>query len=219
MKIFKKYKNKKAELKKREELPLIARVNLSELMAEREAEGYNREKSILASIKRNYIRLVYIYLEKYNSRMDGQNKIGITWGTSGAFLLPVRMSIEEASKIVSYVSEQVEREYNLEPASIKSVEKTAEVLQKYGFKLDDKEFCRHHQTSEYHMGEVYTMLPRELNYTDLFTIDGDFKLFKRTQEYDRYFDWFTKVVTKEEVEEICNKYFITMPNSQVQNER
>jgi len=219
MGIFKKYRNKKAELKKMEELPLIARVNLSERMAERDAEGYNREKSILASIKRNYIRLVYINMQKYNSRMDGQNKIGTTWATSGTFLLPVKMSIEEASKIVSYVSEKVEKEYNLEPASIKSVEKTAEELQKYGFKLDDKEFCRFHQTEEEHFGRIYTNLPKETYYVDLFTVGGDFKLFKRTKEYDRYFEWFTEGVTKEEVEDICSKYYISMPVEQKEIEK
>ncbi|MBO5884183.1 MAG: hypothetical protein J6Q51_00125, partial [Clostridia bacterium] len=40
---------------------------------------------------------------------------------------------------------------------------------------------------------------------DLFTVGGDFKVFKRTELHDRYFDWFTENVTEQEIIDIYKK--------------
>ena len=41
--------------------------------------------------------------------------------------------------------------------------------------------------------------------TDLYTVGGDFNIFKKSDLHDEYFDWFTEGVTEEELTEIYKK--------------
>ena len=140
--------------KKKEDLPLIARVNLSELQKQREAEMADREVSILASAdftkRLPKIRLYYVALSKFNSYANGEAKVGQTYGISSPFYLPRGMSYEDAYKVVSYISEWVENEYHYEPASEDSVAMVSKKLIDFGF--DKKDGCAHghfHAVSKY----------------------------------------------------------------------
>lgn len=200
-----------------EDLPFIARVNLKELQEEREASLANREVSILASAdftKRiPKIRLYYIAVERYKEYGSNRQMLGKTYGISSPFYLPTGMSIEDACKVVSYLSEKIEREHNLEPASNGSVAAVSRILDKYGF--EKKEGCPHgysHTTSRdtldiLRLRREWALPGNEsiAGVTDLFTVGGDFDLFKRSDLYENYFDWFTEGVTEEEIYEIYRK--------------
>ena len=47
---------------------------------------------------------------------------------------------------------------------------------------------------------------RESKILNLFTVDGRLLLFKRSNLYSKYFEWYVENVTKEEVESIYAKH-------------
>ncbi|MBE5739004.1 MAG: hypothetical protein E7354_04690 [Clostridiales bacterium] len=198
--------------KKKEKLPLIARVDLAELQRQREENSQLGDVSILA--KADYtkriptIRLYYTALERFNRYGTEEPKVGQTFGISSPFRLPTEMSIEDACKVVSYLSEQVEQNNDIEPASEQSVAMVSNILSQYGFeRVESKEKGHYHTVSDYlPFRKIRTdsipVCEAIEGVTDLFTVGGDFKLFKKTDLHDRYFDWFTAGITKQDIETI-----------------
>lgn len=104
------------------------------------------------------------------------------------FELPNGMSREDAFKVLSYLTDDIERKKGLGPCSYQSVSLLNEVLnlQRLGFKkigenCDDKDII------------------------DLFVIDGRVLLFKESSYYPNYFEWYSENVTLSEVENIYKK--------------
>ena len=200
--------------KKKKDLPLIARVDLTKIKKEREENFELGDKPLLANpslLKRiPKIRLFYVAIEKFDRYgVNGGKAFGKTFGVSSPFLLPSNMKLDDAYKVVSYLSEKVEKEEGLEPASEKSVARVSNLLEYYGF---DKLYGYSH--GHFH-GVQDALIPfRKItvenlgfdaycyNVIDLFTVGGNFKLFNKTSLSDRYFEWFTKGITEEEVKEI-----------------
>lgn len=209
---IKEYIKDKRKKKLEKKLPLIARVDLVALQKEREKNMELGEVSILARAdytkKLPTIRLYYVAFEKYNAYDSGLAKIGQTFGISSPFRIPRNMSIEDACKVVSYLSDKVEKENNLEPASEKSVIAVSKLLSNYGFDIVYTEEKGHFHTvsefSPFHKIKTDSLKASEKidGVVDLFTIGGNAKLFKKTDLNSRYFNWYTKGVTKTEVEEI-----------------
>lgn len=202
--------------KKKEDLPLIARVNLAELMKKREEELKNNppEVSILASADftdrcRERIRLFYVAMERFN-RYGGGKRIGQTFGASCTFKAPIGMNLKDACKVVSYLSELVEKDGAVEEASELSVQIVGAYLRALGFDKEDEndvDYKHRHAVSFDTKGalnlENSKLLPYEiLGTTDLFTVGGDIKVFEQSSLMDRYFEWFTPGVTEEEVRQI-----------------
>ena len=141
MGIIEYFKNKKKE----KNLPLIVRVNLAELQKQREESLQDREVSILAAADYTKriptLRLYYVALEKFTRYgTDEEIKIGQTYGVSSPFRLPHNMSMEDACKVVSYLSDKIEKENDLKPACEKSVIMVSNILGNYGFsKVEGKD--------------------------------------------------------------------------------
>ena len=164
------------------------------------------------------IRLYYIGLEKFYRYADmSQPKIGQTYGISDHFQLPEGMTIEDACKVVSYLSDKVERENHLEPACKESVYAVSQLLNDYGFKRVTEEgsnpnlnrslFFNMHAVSEYSpfyriSSPKSTLCNNVDGVVDLFSVGGDFKLFKKTHLHSRYFDWYEKDVSFSEIQSI-----------------
>ncbi len=162
------------------------------------------------------IRLVYFSLEKYKDH-DDYPRLSQGFGMSCAYILPENMSIENACKVVSYLSELIEQKHNLEPACPRSISLVDNELERYGFvRIKDGWSGYIHGTSYYTSRaiELSPTLQRVYNQgngaVDLFTVGGDLKLFKRTNLYNRYFEWFTSGITKDEVKDIYNQLGIDL---------
>jgi hypothetical protein len=205
--------------KKEEDLPLIARVNLAEMMKKRMEELKNNppEVSILASAdfterSREKIRLYYIALERF-SRYGSGKRIGKTIGYSCPFKAPKGMTLKEACKVVSFLSELVEKDGTVKPASETSVQIVGSYLKTLGFdKIDEKskDYSHRHAVSLDKKQALYiddsTIIPPQfVGTTDLFTVDGDIKLFEQSDLMDRYFDWFTGWVTENQIKDIYSR--------------
>lgn len=207
MGIIEYFKNKKKE----KNLPLIARVNLAELQKQREESLQDRDVSILAAADYTKriptLRLYYVALEKFTRYGTDGIKIGQTYGVSSPFRLPHNMSMEDACKVVSYLSDKVEKENDLEPACEKSVIMVSNILENYGFsKVESKEKGHYHAISEYipfHTTRATFPATEKIEgVVDLFTVGGDFKVFKKTDLYDRYFDWYSEGISQQEIVDI-----------------
>ena len=209
MGIFDYIKRKRAE----KDLPLIARVDLAALAKEREENAQLGEVSILAAAdytkRLPSIRLVYADIVKVKNYHNNKKYLSEMYGSSSVFRLPRHMKIEDSFKIVSYLSEKVERDHHLTPASEDSVVAVSKILDTYGFEMLDEDA----KTYNYRRSTLVPFKRRvgipELNeiegVVDLFTVNGDFRQFKRTDLFPRYFDWFTPNVTKEVVDDIYKK--------------
>jgi len=200
--------------KNKEELPLIARVDLAELQKQREENMQLKDKSILAAYDYTKLlptlRLFYVSLEKFLAYGTDELKVGETYGISSPFRLPNDMSIEDACKVISYLSEMVEKDNNLEPACEDSVAMVSSILGLYGFdRVEGYQHGHMHAVSEYRpLHKIRAGLPgceKIEGVKDLFTVGGDCKLFKKSNLSDRYFDWFTEGVSEQEVEDIYKK--------------
>ena len=95
------------------------------------------------------IRLIYASIETFHMIGSGQ-KIGKTFGVSSPFFLPEGVSLEEAFKIVSYLTEKVERENDIEELSEQSVALVSRLLENYGFKkVETNDKGHYHSIEEY----------------------------------------------------------------------
>ena len=106
--------------------------------------------------------------------------------TFSKYQLPQGMSMQDAYKVVSYLSEYIEKVKKIPEASCKSVNETDALLGEYFFtKLD-----RDNDTTPF---------------IDLFTVGGNTKLFDKSRYASQYFEWFTEGVSTREVREIYRK--------------
>lgn len=169
----------------------------------------------LDELSADKIRLIYVAIEKYISRFDLKDKLGTTYNSSSPFKLPEGMTMQEAYKVISYISEFVEKTYNKEPASSDSVALTSYTLGSYGFeKIEGFPKGYTHSTEDYvGRGKVIeeTTIPAT---RDLYTVGGDFGQFKKSNLYSKYFNWFVENVSLEEVQAIYDRIGLQLPNQQ-----
>ena len=155
------------------------------------------------------IRLFYVALEKFKRYGTNNKVIGKTYTISSLFKLPKEMSLEDACKVLSFLSEKVEKENNLEPACSKSVEMVSNVLENFGFKkIETKTKGHFHGVAQYKPFskiKTFTECKEVDGVVDLFTVGGDFNIFKNSDLYDRYFNWYTEGVNQKEIENIYKK--------------
>ncbi len=182
------------------------------------AEAQKKNEIKTEKQKPNRIRLVYVAIGKYLSYDTSEIRTGETYNITSEFVLPSGMSMKDACKVVSYLSEKVEREDNLDEASPSSVAKVSNILEQYGFKkVENCPHGRFHRTKDVHGNflssfstfedvdeqiKVDDVLAEKPGVVDLFTVGGDFRLFTRTPMDKRYFEWFTPRVKREEIEKI-----------------
>lgn len=151
------------------------------------------------------IRLVYVGLGAYNSYAGGR-KIGATLWASPTFSLKEGMSMEDAYKVISYLSLKVEREYRLQPGCKDSVTKVCSILENYGFKkVSEEGKANYHATLTCPASRLMLPLVKVDDCVNLYTVDGHFDLFRRSNLYGDYFEWFKDNVKESEFNQIINK--------------
>ena len=116
------------------------------------------------------------------------NNIGVINCPCEPFMFPEGISREEGFKVLSYLTDFIEKRCEIEPCSLKSVITLDNVfdLERFGFKRVDED--------------------DEDKILNLFTVSGDSLLFKRSKLYPKYFEWYVENVTLEEVINIYAKY-------------
>lgn len=126
----------------------------------------------------------------YNSNLqsfDSPSKHMVDWSCK-PFKLPLNMPREDAFKVISFLSDYVEAQANIRPASLESVRTVDKALslERLGF----------------------TKFPHDIkdNYViDLFTVGGRIRRFLSSEYYSKYFEWYTPNITLEEIQKIYHK--------------
>lgn len=138
----------------------------------------------------NIYRLYYVDFHRINEyfRFPDPSNIGVVDWPFEPFMLPNGMTREEGFKVLSYLTDFIEKRDDIDPCSLKSVNMLdgALDLERFGFtRIDEKD---------------------EDKILNLFTVSGRLLLFKKSEFYSKYFEWYSEGVTLEEVENIYNKY-------------
>ncbi len=140
---------------------------------------------------KNIYRMYYINYHRINEykRRTGHNIGVINWPFK-PFMVPEGMSRKDAFKVLSYLTDFIEKKCNLIPGSYKSVAMLNRVLdlERLGFKRIDKD-----------------IQINDNDVVDLFTVDGRLLLFKYSEYYQKYFEWYTEDISFDEVKAIYDK--------------
>lgn len=136
-------------------------------------------------------RLYYIdyhRIGEYDGRTDNNVEV-IDWPFE-PFRLPEGMSREDGFKVLSYLTDFIEKQQNLKHCSHKSVATLNSVLnlERLGFKRIN---------TDIHINNCDVI--------DLFTVSGRLLLFKNSSHYQNYFEWYTEGITFDEVKAIYGK--------------
>lgn len=117
-----------------------------------------------------------------------ENNVGMINWPCLPFMFPEGMSREEGFKVLSYLTDFIEKRNDIESCSLKSVRTLDSILdlERFGFKRVEE-------------GDENKIL-------NLFTISGRISLFKKSNLYTKYFEWYVEDVTLEEVKSIYAKH-------------
>lgn len=127
---------------------------------------------------------------QYYGKNNKKFNVGIIDWSFKPFMLPNGMERNDAFKVLSYLTDFIEKSTGLEEGSFRSVRTLDNVLdlERLGFKRVEVDYPK--DSSEV---------------IDLFTIRGRVLLFKQSKLYQKYFEWYSEGVTFDEVKEIYNK--------------
>ena len=133
-------------------------------------------------------RLYYVNYHRINE-YDGciENNVGMIDFPCRPFKLPDGMDREDAFKVLSYLTDFVEKNSDIEPMTLKSVKTLDAVLDLDRFGFEHVEECD------------------EERIANLFTVTGRLLLFEKSKLYKKYFEWYREGVTLDEVTEIYSK--------------
>lgn len=151
----------------------------------------------------NVYRLHYIDYhrigENYGYR---ENNIGVIDWSFKPFTLPNGMSREDSFKVLSYLTDYIEKNLNLEHCSYKSVAELDNALN-----FENLGFMRVNLSSD----------DFSFDGIDLFTVTGRLQLFKKSSHYQKYFEWYMEGITFDEVKEIYQRCGIDFYDIDVKN--
>lgn len=137
----------------------------------------------------NIYRLYYVDYHRIGQGYGMKNNnIGIINWNFEPFMFPNGMTREEGFKVLSYFTDVIEKKENIDVGSFKSVKTLDEniALGRIGFtKVKEND---------------------ENKILNLFTVSGRVLLFKKSDLYQKYFEWYSENVTLNEVKEIYTKY-------------
>ena len=137
----------------------------------------------------NIYRLYYVDYHRIGQGYGMKNNnIGIINWNFEPFMFPNGMTREEGFKVLSYFTDVIEKREDIDVGSFKSVKTLDENID-----LGRIGFTRVKENDE----------DKILN---LFTVSGRVLLFKKSDLYQKYFEWYSENVTKDEVKEIYAKY-------------
>ncbi|MBQ8535426.1 MAG: hypothetical protein IJ463_07060 [Bacilli bacterium] len=130
-------------------------------------------------------RLYYVDYHRINEYNGcDKNNIGMIDYPLKPFKFPEGMSREDGFKVLSYLTDDIEKQPDVGPYSLKAVRTLDKVLD-----LERFGFTRVEESDE----------EKILN---LFTVTGRLLLFQKSKLYPKYFEWYTEGISRREVERI-----------------
>lgn len=130
-------------------------------------------------------RLYYVDYHRINEYNGcDKNNIGMIDYPLKPFKFPEGMSREDGFKVLSYLTDDIEKQPDVGPYSLKAVRTLDKVLdlERFGFTRVEE--------------------PDEDKILNLFTVTGRLLLFQKSKLYSKYFEWYTEGVSRREVQKI-----------------
>lgn len=159
-------------------------------------EAINRDYEFEAEFEdhplgeQNVYRLRYVNYHRIGENYGmGPSNLALVDLPFQSFMLPNGMSRSDAFKVLSYLTDYLEKNLNLKECSLQSVELLNKTLDS-----DSLGFTR-----------LNIFLDRNADVIDLFTVSGRLLLFKESEYYKKYFEWYSEGVTLEEVQDIYSR--------------
>lgn len=140
----------------------------------------------------------YVYCSKFENAGEMHKEMHDF--ATRKFVLPEGMSAEDAFKVLSFLTRFVEQAEGYEECSAVCI--VDDLIERFKF--------RHIEPK----GKS-TFIFERTNFepcTHLFTVNGNFKYFKRSAYAKDYFEWFSENVTIKEVKDIYAKLGMQMPD-------
>ena len=120
------------------------------------------------------------YVELYDKKTKKKN----INATSDCYMYPDEISREDALKLISYIVKSTKDELKEKEISLKTVAVASRKLDSYGF-----------------VRIPYCYSPTD----ELYVVNGDREVFKKSKHNYMYFDWYTEDYTMEEIDSIKGK--------------
>ena len=139
----------------------------------------------------NVYRLHYVNYHRFGEGYGiRDNNVGFHDCPFKPFLLPQGMNRENTFKVLSYLTDYIESNFDIQPCSYKSVTSLDSIInmERFGFTR-------------------LSISNDDADIIDLFKVTGRLLLFKQIKYYSKYFEWYTENVTFEAVKKIydeCN---------------
>lgn len=117
-------------------------------------------------------------------------------------LLPKGMSIDDACKIVSFWQDKVKSDKHLRSQNIPVL--INKVLSRFGFKIIDGYLYGQSKDKDKFDQEqiIQTNINKIDDVLDLICVGGDNELFKQSDLFERYFDWYTPNISFKDIQSI-----------------
>ena len=224
MGLFDKFKSRK-----KEKLPLVARVDLARIHKERVENNEPGERSILA--RKNYtkrlqdkIRLCYVSVDLINMPGFDNPLLDINYAATCVYKLPLGMSMEEAHQVVSYATKLNNSKYFIEPSTESSIQVVGAKLQDFGFKkVSDNEahFAQAHVFQEYDVNSPEYSIKTDVvktdvsGVTDLMTVGGNQFLFMDSDLEPKAYPWFRMNCKFKDIKQIYDRIGILIDENGV----
>lgn len=173
----------------------------------------NEEILPLSQNKRGIFCQHYLYFSEFKCPTDSGKDTFYEMHdfVTRKFTLPEGMSFEDAFKVISFLTNHVEKEYGLKECSAKTVQYVDNLIEKFHFSHIEPK------------GETpFRFLSSNCEpCTHLFTVNGDVECFDHSQYATHYFEWFSDNVKFEDVKEIYKNLglHISKPSTKQKSER
>ncbi len=178
------------------------------------------------------IRLVYVSIEDDNENGDEN----VIINQSPVYKIPNRMTLEDTAKLLSYINETIEFNFEVDTDSLECQKLVQKYMPHYGFETNDElnqeiinkkiasSLLTLKKSNVYIQTEYMSKKPDATLAIDLdtpektldfFTVSGNWHAFKQSNIYKDYFNWFTPFTSTSEAQEIYQKCQMELPKAPV----
>lgn len=207
------------------------------------------------------IKMVFVQLDRFTEEKTGTKMISGLINESPVYKIPNDMPLEDVSKVLSYINEIIEANFEIDYDTLECQEIIQANLPNYGFivdkdkneemqkqrlerkKIEDEKaskrspYITRDDTQEYisdllnfdpykpttELLKVDNGKPMNIpvnkisNTVNLFVVNGEWDVFKHSDAYPLYANWFTPFVGTSEVQDIYQKSNLTLPRAPMPN--
>lgn len=165
-----------------------------------------QKSSTASTTPTNDIENIRLFYAEYDYFEDDEKnkKYDVTLNVSQQYVIPQGLSINDAYKIVSYECMNMAQHQGLAVESELTLTLASEQLPKYGFKpVENSQSGYLHYVTDNIQSPFPAAFQSKAGTQDLFLIGGDYGLFKKSSNANRFAKWFKTGVSKKDIDKIC----------------